>query len=122
MKPGAFILGAAGPVALLAVALAAFVTTVSLGERNHGGPADIVRQAQAYPTERHMQLESAPFAAIDARHAGTPHTARFAEIPAGTLALASTRPNRIVGAVDAYTGAIAAFIKTLAGESEELSR
>ena len=122
MKPGALILGVAGPPALVAVAVAAFMTAANLGERHHGKPADVVRQVQAYSSDRHMQAASSPLGAIDARVVGIPHAARFAEIPAGGLGLVPARPNRIAGAVDAYTGAIASFIKTLTGEPEELSR
>ena len=122
MKPVALVLGAAGPAALLAVAVAASMTAANLGERHHGKPADAVRQAQAYSSERYMQLASMPFAAIGVRNAGTPYTARFPEDSSGAFGLVPARPNRIAGAVDAYTSAIAAFIKTLTGEPEELSR
>ena len=125
MKPGTLIHGAVGPV--IVVAAAAIITMVSIdnGKRQYRAEASVAGHSQPYSLDRDIAavpVSSAPISGVDALDTFIPTEARFGGLPFDVPHAMPNSPIRIANAVDAYTSAIAAFIKTLTGEPEELSR
>ena len=125
MKPGTLIHGAVGPV--IVVAAAAIMTMVSIdnGKRQYRAEASVAGHSQPYSLDRNIAavpVSSAPISGVDALDTFIPTEARFGGLPFDVPHVMPNSPIRIANAVDAYTSAIAAFIKTLTGEPEELSR
>ena len=125
MKRGALIHGAVGPVVFLAAAAIITMVSIDIGGRQYRAAAGIDWHAQSYSLERNVvavPVSSDLLSGVDALVSFVPTEARFGGLPFDVPQVMPNSPIRIANAVDAYTSAIAAFIKTLTGEPKELSR